>query len=470
MIPPRAHRLALLALFSLAAVATAAPLPGRLQQVLTAEGIPPTALSVVIRDTTSGHTVLDWNPAVPRAPASTLKVLTTWAALEALGPNHHFVTRAYALGPVEDGRLKGDLVLVGGGDPAMTVERWWRFVASLRATGLERIDGDILLDRSLYAEKDGDPAAFDGKGDQSYNVLPDPLLVNLQSAEFHAVVEHGTARVLMDPAPANLHIDNGVRATSEGCPGAHLKVTEVGGDPLHLALDGVVGPRCSAHVRRPIMRPADYAFGTFVSYWRELGGSFDGSQREALLPGDARLLVEYPSESLADIVRLTNKYSNNTMARSLLLEFGHVLGAGPVSAASGERALLDWLAQRGLVFPELVVDNGSGLSHAARISADSLARILEAAYHSRYYPEFLTSLPLGGQDGTLKRRFVDVGSEARVRMKTGHIAGVSALAGWVTTRSGKTLSVVAFVNHPGAESERGDAIVDTVVRWALDRD
>ncbi|MEI6458892.1 MAG: D-alanyl-D-alanine carboxypeptidase/D-alanyl-D-alanine-endopeptidase [Pseudomonadota bacterium] len=477
MIPALARPLALFLLAAIglgAAVASASTpttLPPRLQQVMMAEGIPATAVSIVVREASTGDTLLELNAATSRSPASTMKVLTTWSSLEALGPNHHWHTRAYATAAVRNGRLNGDLILVGGGDPGLTAEHWWRFARVLRATGLQTIDGDIVIDRSLYKTQSEDPDEFDGKGYRAYNVLPDPLLVNLQSAEFHVHAENGEARLLVDPSPANLHVDNRVHATTQGCPqdGRLLRFTTIDADPLHVAIDGAIGPTCPGYAQRSIMTAPEYAFGTFISFWRSLGGRFDGSLRLAPRPEQSTLVAELESDSLAEVVRNTNKWSSNAMARMLLLSLAAERFGAPVGAQDGERALLDFLESRGLLMPELVVDNGSGLSRQARISADSLSHTLHAAYHGRYFPEFIASLPIGGQDGTLRKRFVDLASEAHIRMKTGHLAGVAAIAGYATTRGGRLLTVVVMVNAPGAESGRGDAIVDTVVRWALDR-
>jgi serine-type D-Ala-D-Ala carboxypeptidase/endopeptidase (penicillin-binding protein 4) len=450
--------------------ASAAGLPPRVQQVITAEGVPGSSVSLVIRDVQSGQTLLDANPSIARSPASTMKVLTTWSALAALGPNHRWHTRAYATGPIVNGRLAGDLVIVGDGDPGLTAEHWWRFARQLRSTGLSSIDGDIILDRGLYKPQAEDPDEFDGKGYRTYNVLPDALLVNLQSAEFHVTVENGEAHVMVDPAPANLLVDNRVKAISHGCPEGHwLRFTSVDADPLHIAIDGSIGPACPGYAQRSIMTAPEYAFGTFATYWRSLGGRFDGSLRLAPKPPKATLVTDLESDSLAEIVRNTNKWSSNAMARMLLLSLANDRLGPPVGADDGERALTEFLATRGLSLPELVVDNGSGLSRLARISAQSMSDVLAAAFHDRYFPEFVSSLPIGGQDGTLRKRFVDLAADARIRMKTGHLAGVAAVAGYVTARSGRILSVVVMVNAPGAESGRGDAIIDTVVRWALDR-
>jgi D-alanyl-D-alanine carboxypeptidase/D-alanyl-D-alanine-endopeptidase (penicillin-binding protein 4) len=454
-----------------AAVALPSTLPPRLLQVMTAEGVAAHQVSILVRDAKSGESILELNPATPRSPASTMKVLTTWSALEALGPNHHWHTRAYATGPIVNGRLNGDLVIVGGGDPGLTAEHWWRLVRQIRSTGLRRIDGDLVLDRSLYKTQVDDPDEFDGKGYRTYNVLPDALLVNLQSAEFHVLADDGDTQVMIDPTPANLRIDNHVKAVAQGCPngGKVLRFTTIDADPLHVSLDGSVGPTCPAYAQRSIMTAPEYAFGTFVTFWRSLGGHFEGSLRLATRPDKASLLADLESDSLAEVVRNTNKWSSNAMARMLLLSLAADRFGSPIGASDGERALTDFLASRGMTFPELVVDNGSGLSRLARLSAESMSSVLGAAYHGRYFPEFVGSLPIGGQDGTLRKRFVDLAPDARIRMKTGHLAGVAAIAGYASTRSGRAFTVVVIVNAAGAEAGRGDAIIDTVVRWALER-
>lgn len=471
MIPPCARPLALIAALYLAGAAAAAPLPARIAQVIHSQGFPTADVSIVVRDSRSGEALLALNADQPRSPASTIKVLTTFAALSQLGPAYRWTTRAWTTAPVVDGRLAGDLVIEGGGDPFMSAERWWRFAQELRNRGLRQIDGDIVLDRSRYAAQDADPDEFDGRGDRTYNVLPDALLVNLQAAEFRVRAEAGRTQLVVDPAPANLRVDNATRIAPGRCEAGAgtLSFTPDGDDPGHLKVEGTVGAGCPGYARRVILRAPEYAFGTFLTYWRQLGGEFGGRLRLEPRPAGARLLAEYESLPLADVIRLVNKHSSNVMARMLLLTLATERYGPPATVANGERALREWLAAQGLQFPELAVDNGSGLSRITRISAASMATLLDTAWKSRYWPEIAASVPLGGQDGTLHRRFVDLGPEARIRMKTGHLDGVGAIAGWVAARSGRPLSVVVLINHPGAQYGGGEAVIDTVVRWAVDR-
>jgi D-alanyl-D-alanine carboxypeptidase/D-alanyl-D-alanine-endopeptidase (penicillin-binding protein 4) len=471
MIPPHAASLALIALLLASPAGAAAPLPPRIVQVLHSQGIPATATSIVVTDTATGATLLELNRDTPRAPASAIKVLTTYAALARLGPSYHWTTRAYTTSAVVAGRLAGDLVLQGGGDPSMSAERWWRFAQELRNRGLRHIDGDIVIDRALYGTQEGDPDEFDGRGWRTYNVLPDALLVGLQTADFHALADGGHARIIVDPEPANLHLDNAVRLGSGPCAQSMqaLKFTAAAAAPDRIRVEGRVAPGCPADARRAIMRAADFAFGTFVTYWRQLGGDITGTLRLAPTPPGARLLLEYESLPLGDVIRQVNKHSSNPMARMLLLTMGLEQSGPPATVEAGDRAVAAWLASEGMHFPELVLDNGSGLSRQARISAASMAALLASARNSRYWPEIASSVPIGGQDGTLRHRFVDLGTEARIRMKTGHLENVGAIAGWVTSRSGRSLSVVVLINHPGAQFGGGEAVIDTIVRWALDR-
>ncbi len=201
--------------------------------------------------------------------------------------------------------------------------------------------------------------------------------------------------------------------------------------------------------------------------WAEMGETWSGRIREGVVPPSARLLYAHESEPLSEIVRVTNKYSSNMMARSLVLAVAAEMSGTPATSAAGEQAIVDWLKPRGIVLPELVIGNGSGLSREARITPDGMAKVLVGAYESRFAPEFLTSLSLGGLDGTLQKRFRNLDDPSRVRMKTGTLKDVSAIAGYVTGKSGKVYAVVVFVNHPGAQNGPGEAIHSTIVDWVL---
>lgn len=466
-------------LFALAAtlgtgLAAAAPLPDRSQAVIRQQLVPDEAVTVVIRDVATGDSLVEMNADAPRTPASIMKLLPTFAALDILGPAYTWKTRALADGPVEGGVLKGNLYLQGGGDPLLVIERWWRFAASLRQSGLKAIAGDVVIDEEYLAPATERPGDFDGRPWRTYNVLPHALLVNWQSVEF--TVRPNDARdaidVAIDPFPANLVVDNRLRAVDARCAGRNrsFSVSQGDADPARVVVSGTVSVRCPPQtVRRVVMRPAEYAFGTFRTLWEQQGGRIEGGMLRAPTPPAATLLLTQESPTLGEIVRVTNKFSSNVMARMLLLTLAAEKAGTPATRAAGEKVIHDWLEERGLEFPELVIGNGSGLSREARISGESMSRLLRAAWQGRYAPEFLGSLSLGGLDGTLRERFSRISDPSRIRMKTGTLNGVSSIAGFVTGKSGRTYTVVVMVNHPGAQHGSGEAIQGSVISWVLDQ-
>jgi len=449
-------------------------LPPAVQRVMGQVGIPARNVSIYVRDASSNEIVLAVNDNQPRSPASVIKVLTTYAALDALGPNYTWKTRAYINGRLANGVLNGDLIVVGGGDPYMTAERWWRFVQSLREQGLAKITGDIVIDRSYFAEQDGSRGDFDAQPFRTYNVLPDALMVNFQTSRFTIIAN--TVRdqplILVNPLPSNLDLRNLVRLGNGRCQGYDRGVSFDTPDPIdapnNLVVRGVFPTACGSYsISRAIMSAPDYAYGTFHTLWTQSGGAIDGGMRIETLPSGAELLYEYDSIPLAEVIRLVNKYSNNVMARHLMLTLGVEKYGPPATVESGRNTIRTWLASRGIQMPGFVLDNGSGLSRAERVTARGLGEMLDLAWHSPFMPEFAASLPLSATDGTLRNRFKSPGMQGRIRLKTGHLDNVSALAGFVNAASGKTYVVVILVNHPGAQGGSGEAVHAELIRWVF---
>jgi D-alanyl-D-alanine carboxypeptidase/D-alanyl-D-alanine-endopeptidase (penicillin-binding protein 4) len=439
---------------------------------MAAQGLPESALSVVILDPDTGRVLVSTLPDTPRAPASTIKTVTTFAALDMLGPTYTWHTRAAIRGSLAKGVLDGDLILQGGGDPYITLERWWSFAQSLRAKGLRSIRGDIVIDDTAFSLPPEDPGAFDGKPNRSYNVLPYALMVNFQSVEFRVDADAASRQVEITPTPApfNLVIDNHVRFAPGRCSGATGRVDfKVASDAWdRVEFSGALSPGCAERsFSRVLLKPASYAFGTFVQLWRELGGEFSGKLRVEPSPADASPYFSFDSLSLAEIIRLTNKFSSNLMARHLLLTIGSERFGAPATLEKGAATMAEWGAQRGFDLQGLDIDNGSGLSRSTHISALQMAKVLAAACRSRFAPEFMASLPLAGLDGTLRSRMKNSPAGA-VRLKTGHIDGVSGVAGYVSSPGGKLYVLVSLVNHPRADIGAAEPVHAALVTWMLE--
>jgi serine-type D-Ala-D-Ala carboxypeptidase/endopeptidase (penicillin-binding protein 4) len=359
--------------------------------------------------------------------------------------------------------------LQGGGDPYMTLERWWSFVQALRAQGLKSIDGDIIIDDTAFSLGKEDPGAFDGRPNRSYNVLPDALMVNFQSIDFKLVADQQSRRVqiVASPAPVNLRVENHIRFAPGRCSGATGRVDfqVASAEWDRVVFSGALSAQCAERsFARVLLKPATYAFGTFVSLWRQSGGEFNGKLRVEPAPVDAKPLLAFDSLSLGEIVRLTNKHSSNLMARHLLLTLGSERFGLPATVEKGVAAIADWARGRGLDLNGVDIDNGSGLSRSTHISVLQMAKILNAGYHSPFAPEYLASLPLAGMDGTLRSRMKS-SPAGSVRLKTGHLDGVSGVAGFVTTPAGKTYVLVSLVNHVRADFGAAEPVHAALVSW-----
>jgi D-alanyl-D-alanine carboxypeptidase/D-alanyl-D-alanine-endopeptidase (penicillin-binding protein 4) len=453
--------------------AQGAQLPPAVSRAMARVGIPAQHVSIYVRDAGSNEVVVDLGSDTPFSPASTIKSLTTFAALDTLGPAYTWKTRAYAAGRIEHGVLYGDLYLVGGGDPYMTDERWWSFVQGLRERGLAKITGDVVIDNNYFAPITDSRADFDAQPFRSYNVLPDALMVNFQSSRFtvNPYGQRSRPQIVVSPLPANLVLKNEVRLGAGRCNAAD------GGlvfdmpdrtDPNTLVVRGMFPVSCGVYsVSRAIMTAPDYAYGTFRTMWTQAGGVIDGAARMAPVPADAKLLFEFDSLPLAEIIRLVNKFSNNLMARHLMLTLGVDAFGPPATAERGRNAMRAWLAKRGIHANGFVLENGSGLSRTERVTARGMGEMLDIAWHSPFMPEFAASLPLSATDGTLRNRFDSPGMHGRIRLKTGRIDDVSALAGFVNAASGRTYILVIMINHPGAHTGSGEAIQAELIRWVF---
>jgi D-alanyl-D-alanine carboxypeptidase/D-alanyl-D-alanine-endopeptidase (penicillin-binding protein 4) len=449
-------------------------MPPEIRQVLKRQGLSARGLSVYVHEIGQPEPLVSVNADTPRNPASTMKLLTTLAALEELGPAYAWKTEAYATAPIRDGVLDGDLYIKGYGDPFLVIEHFWRFLRALRKSGLDTIRGDLILDQSFFEPVPGQPADFDRRAHRAYNVQPRALMVNFQAVNIRFVPQPVAQRVqiVADPQPAQLTIDNRVRLTRGPCRGGArglgMKVAQRGGREK-LVFSGRYSIGCGDdEFYRVVVESDSYIHGVFKSLWSEMGGHFQGGVRAGTVPEQARLLHSALSPPLAEIIRMVNKNSNNVMTRQILLTLGAEKYGPPGSVDKGIEAIRAWLAQNGLAFPELVIDNGSGLSRDARISARHLGQVLLAAYRSPYMPEFLSSLPILSMDGTLKRRN-GAGLAGRAHLKTGSLDNVRAQAGIVLDERGRRVVMVILHNDARADTSAGEAVQNALLAWINNR-
>lgn len=310
---------------------TASALPAEVRHALSAAHVATRSTAFVVLPLDGGTLRVRENDAALLHPASTMKLLTTWVGLEALGPQFQWHTRAWATGPVRDGVLSGDLVLQGGGDPSLVIERWWLLLAQLRTLGLREIQGDLVVDRGLYGFEDS-AATLDGDALKPYNVAPDALLVNYRAVRVRFAPDEaaGVARVLPLPAPPTLRLPATVPLSAGPCGDWHARLAADFTQTSAPQLRGRYPTACGTQDwQLVLLDPDSYLEGVFREAWTAAGGTLRGHLRRASLPAGATLLTELDSPPLSQIVRDINKFSNNVMARQLFLALGGCEGAVP---------------------------------------------------------------------------------------------------------------------------------------------
>jgi len=453
---------------------TSESLPAEVTRTLKQHGLSTRGLSVYVHEIGQSEPVLAVSADTPRNPASTMKLLTTLVALEELGPAYTWKTEAYVIAPVRDGVLDGDLYIKGYGDPYLVIEHFWRFLRALRKGGLTEVRGDLVIDQGFFEPAPGQPADFDRRPHRAYNVQPHALLVNFQAVNFRFVPQPRQQRVqiVADPQPAQLVIENRVRLTKGPCRGGKRGVgiqhTDRAG--VHkMVFSGRYSSNCGDDdFYRVVAEPDNYIHGVFKTLWQEMGGRFTGGAREAVVPDGATLLHSAISPPLSEIIRVVNKYSNNVMTRQLLLTLGAEKHGAPGTVDKGIAVVHEWLKQRDLEFAELVLENGSGLSRAARISARHLGAVLLAAWQSPFMPEFLASLPIMSVDGSLRRSH-GAGLAGRAHIKTGGLDNVRSQAGVILDERGRRMVVVILHNAASANTSAGKAVQSAVLGWVNNR-
>ena len=450
-----------------------AQLPPSVAQALARAGIADTSIGVYVHEIGAAEPVVAHRAEQPLNPASVMKLVTTYAGLELLGPAYQWNTDIYTDGVLQNDVLIGNLIIKGGGDPKLTIETFWLLLRAVRAKGVREIRGDLLLDRGLFTTDHPDPGRFDGEPMQPYNTTPDALLANFKTFTLTFAPEPETkgVRITVDPPLPQIQISNNLSLGEGACGNwlARIKTqVQDSGDNARFTFAGSYARQCSEKVDYySVLGHREYAAALFQYLWRDLGGVFSGRVREGETTASAVLLARQRSPALSEIVRDINKFSNNVMARQLLLTIGATPGGPAATAERSARAVQQFFASRGLPMPQLVIENGSGLSRIERVSARELGHMLQAAFRSPVMPEFIASMPLVGVDGTMYRRLTNSGVAGQAHIKTGLLSGVRALAGYVLDAKGRRVVTVMLINH--ANSHNANAVQDALLRWVHGR-
>ena len=452
-------------------------LPASVAEAFTRAQVAPDSVAVLVKEVGAGEVLLAQNIDRAMNPASVMKLVTTYAGLELLGPTYTWKTDVLISGApdaLRGGTLRGDLILRGSGDPKLTVERLWLLLKHLRERGLRSIEGDLVLDKSFFGAVDADPAKFDGETLRAYNVGPDALLVNFKTIRFQFApsIDEKSVAISSDVKPAQLAIINRARLIDGPCGDwrerIKLDVQQASVIDIRVTFSGNYPRSCGEGTWNvSLLDHARFVGGVFANLWRDMGGVWNGAVRLAPTPAGAKVIASTESAPLSEMVRDINKFSNNVMARQLFLTISAEIDKQPATAARSADIVKGWLARKGINAPELVMENGSGLSRIERISASSLSRLLDEAFKSTVMPEFMSSMSLIGLDGTFRRRARSDVVAGTAHLKSGTLNDVRAIAGYMLANDGKRYSLVMLVNHPNAILTQ--SAQDLLLQWIYAR-
>ncbi len=446
-------------------------LPPEVEAALARAKVPREALAAIVVDAApaiNGKAVplVNHRGAALVNPASVMKLVTTYASLELLGPAYTWATPVFIDGSIKDGVLTGNLIIQGRGDPKLVIERLWLLLRRVQSLGIKTITGDILLDRSAFAVAAPNAADFDGEPLRPYNAAPDALLINFKAVVMSFVPNYasGIASVSFEPPLANVQMQTTVPlSSSKDCSDYRTALAADFSDPSRISFKGAYPLACGEKVW-PVAYadPASYTERAVAGMWAEMGGKLGGRVQGGRVPAGLKSVFEVSSPSLAEVIRDINKFSNNVMAQQLFLTLS--LKSAPASLEASRSVVQLWWRER-FGEPDMpVLDNGSGLSRQERVTPQGLARMLQTAFISGAMPELMASLPITGIDGTLRSSKSRV-SQGWAHLKTGTLRDATALAGYVHTPSGRRLVVVGIINHPNAAAAR--PALEALVDWAV---
>lgn len=482
-------------------------LPPHIESIIKKSNIPKESISISVDRVTkqSGsqsfnfHEVIHWQENQSMNPASTMKLLTSLAAMEVLGPQYRWKTDLFTNGKIQNGTLQGDLLIRGSGDPKLIPEEINKMLANLKSSSIKKITGDLILDRSAYDSSVKETSFSDGEPSRAYNVAPDALLFafNSFSFQFFPNIDNQLVVIKQTPRIANLKVDNNLSLVDAPCTNWRENISmaiQMQKNATWVAsFQGEYPSSCGSATWNVVASDSDQFFlQSLIAAWEDMGGTWGKKPtiKSGQLSDSFRPVVTHFGVPLYESVRDINKLSNNVMARQVLLTIGLEKVQGPSNTTNATKVVKSWLKKHQLDMPELVIENGSGLSRIERISSKHLNQVLLLGLNSSASDYFAESLPIAGVDGTMKHRLIDKfrkhipkksdaqlleknteGFPSAIRkygayIKTGSLMDVRSISGYVVSKTGQVYAITSMINHKNSGS--GRAIHDALMTWLLD--
>lgn len=424
-----------------------------IQKIIKRSGIPESDLGIYITSGESDHqeVIYDLNSKRKMIPASISKVATSSAVLEYFPPGYKFKTQLVSGGTVQEKVLKGDLYLKGGGDPSFVSENMWFLVNSFKRNEVQKVEGDIVVDDSLFDVKRYDTSRQPERVDRAYDAPVGAMSFNWNSINIFVRPSEKAgepATVYLDPENDYVRLVNKTTTTAgsdSGVVASRVEDKNFGGDVIHVS--GKIGKSSKEVVIfKNITQPDIWSGYNLKSFLSQRGINVTGKVRNGKSPANAVIMAESESKGVEGSLADMNKFSNNYVAEMLTKDLGTLKG-GQGTLDAGMAMINDHLKKLGLPEDQYYFQNPSGLTRDNRISAYAMWKVI---FHLRndfkVQPEFLTSLPIAGIDGTLKKRMKNSPGERWVRAKTGYLTDVVSLTGYAGRSDGRVFTFTFIFN------------------------
>lgn len=430
------------------------------------------AFAIHITEEHSGKTIFEKSADQRMRPASNMKLLTAAAALDELGEEHRFETIVATDGQVKNGQLNGNVYLIGKGDPSLTYEDIQQLASQLHELGIKKINGDIVaddtyFDRERYSEDTTwkDESAYYGAAISALTAAPDndhdtgtvKVMVEASSSS-------GKPSVNVVPETDYVSIQNDAVIVSDNNE-AELEVTRTHGTN-NIVISGSIAAGDNEQEWVAVWEPTEYVLHLFQDYVKASGIQVTGTAKAAKAPANRTELLRKQSAPLKELLLPFMKLSNNGHAEMFLKHIGSRGKAG--NWEDGINQMEHYLSEKQLPKEQMVIRDGSGLSHVNGITARQLTTLLTQVKQESWFPAFKTSLPVAGMSermvgGTLRNRFVDTELTGKINAKTGTLTGVSSLSGYMETKSGEHV-VFSILLNGLLDEEEGPLIEDQILK------
>jgi D-alanyl-D-alanine carboxypeptidase/D-alanyl-D-alanine-endopeptidase (penicillin-binding protein 4) len=447
-------------------------LPLGLQSELKSIKLNQNSYSIYIKEIGANAPIASWNSHIKRSPASVIKLLTTYSGLLELGYDYRWETKFYYTGYIRNGVLKGDLYVKASGDPTLKTADISPIVSQIKRAGIRKILGNIVIDRTIFKVPNRNNSGFDRNRYSPYNAMPDALMFNKRKSTICVTTRGRKVRINKDVPDQSYRVINKLRIVNGSCrrgrswPRVSIKTDNSGRSTI--TLSGKLSKRCGKRtICKVVGRPYRAFYYALKNELKKRGVGFKGSLKIKKVPKKATYIFSHKSDRLEDVISTIAKKSDNLMARQLMLTLGATQYSEPSTPYKSRKAIERILNQYNILEAGTTyIANGSGLSRESKLTAQSLANLLEHGALN-YGQRWMNTLSIAGVDGTIKRRFRYSPVHGRAWMKTGTIKRVANIAGYVEGYSGQKYIVVVLVNDKRS-AKYGRRLANKVIEWVVE--